>query len=172
MNKIVPTFNDHPFEAVFLDLDGVFADIEKRVTELAGRPRHELDKKQFWKTVYSVRNFFFELELMPDALILWEYTKQFQPKFLTGAPSGKIAQEDKKRWVIEKFGHEWETIVLPRRDKQLHSGPNRVLIDDTLQNIEEWVAKGGYGIFHDGNVWKTIEKVEELRQAYYTGAAT
>lgn len=164
--KKIPVVDTNPFEAVFLDLDGVFADIEKRVTELAGKPRAELNKKQFWKTVYSVPNFFYQLELMPDAEVLWEYARQFQPKFLTGAPSGKSAQEDKRVWVKEKFGPEWETIVLPAREKQLHSGPNKILIDDTQRNIDEWVARGGHGIFHDGDVWRTITLVEELRQAY------
>jgi len=114
------------------------------------------------------KKFFISLELMPDAEHLWAYTRQYNPIFLTGAPPGQSSREQKEEWVVKQFGAEWKTIVLPKKDKQLHSGPNKVLIDDNRQNINEWVAKGGHGILHKGDVWATIAAIEELRIGYKT----
>ena len=161
----VPLIDTKPFE-VYLDLDGVFADFEGRVKLITGKHPHEMSSNSLWKAIHRDTEFFYNLEFMENAHILWEYTKQYSPKFLTGLPSGRGSKEQKIRWVAEKFGTEHETIVLPKREKQLHSGPNKVLIDDTRTNINEWVLKGGHGIFHKGDVWKTIDAMEELRLAY------
>lgn len=164
--KRIPVIDTKPFE-VYLDLDGVFADLEKKIVEIAKRPREEIAKKEFWKIVYSVPDFFYILDLMPEAEHLWAYAKQYDSvRFLTGAPNSKTAQEHKRLWVKERFGSEYETIVLPRKEKKLHSGPNKLLIDDHPENIAEWIAMGGHGILHDGDVWRTIKLAEEIRQAY------
>jgi 5'(3')-deoxyribonucleotidase len=165
MAKKVPTIDFNPFEGFYLDLDGVFADFEGRVFKLSGKHPHELGKG-LWKIVMADKQFFGSLEFMPDAEHLWTYTKQFNPIFLTGAPPGERSRMQKVEWVAKKFGPEHTTIVLPKKDKQLHSGPNKVLIDDTHSNVNEWAAKGGHSIFHKGNVWETIELVEELRRSY------
>lgn len=167
MKKTIPLVDTHPFHGFYLDLDGVFADFEKRVAELAGRPIHQVVKKDLWKIVMADKDFFIKLEMVEDAHILWEYTKQYSPSFLTGAPPGERARSHKKEWVSKKFGEEWTTIVLPAKDKQLHSGPNKVLIDDNVKNISEWISKGGHGILHKtGDTWKTIDAIEELRKLY------
>jgi len=153
-----------PFD-VFLDLDGVFADFNGKIKELTGFEPVDLPKKELWKTVYRQHDFFASLALMEGAELLWAYFKPFKPIFLTGAPQGAAMQAQKIEWVKEKFGHEWVTIVLPRKDKQLHSGPNKLLVDDQERNIEEWVSKGGYGILHKGDAKDTIAQVEELRIA-------
>ena len=164
--KKVPKIDFNPFEDFFLDLDGVFADLEKRVHDLSGLHPYQMEKKHFWKVVMGDKKFFASLELMPDAEHLWEYSKQFNPKFLTGAPPGELFRQQKRDWVAKKFGPEHETIVLPKKDKQLHSGPNKVLIDDTPINAAQWAEKGGHGILHKGDVWETIEAIEELRKGY------
>jgi hypothetical protein len=166
--KNIPKIDTKPFE-LYLDLDGVFADFDGGFFKLSnGRWPHQVEKKVLWSIINSVDEFFYELDLMKDAEHLWEYCKQYNPKFLTGLPAKKNGREQKQKWVAEKFGSEWETIVLPKKEKQLHSGPNKVLIDDTMVNIEQWVSKGGHGIFHAGDVWETIAKLEELRNGYAT----
>lgn len=153
-----------PFDT-FLDLDGVFADFDAMIKKITGFHPRELPKKELWKTVYRKPDFFESLEFTPGAEILWTYFKELSPIFLTGAPSGKAMQEQKVKWVAEKFGPEWTTIVLPRRDKQLHSGPFKLLVDDNETNVAEWVSKGGYGFLYKGDPHATIAEVEELRSA-------
>jgi len=163
--KKIPKIDFNPFADFFLDMDGVFADFDRRVLEISGKLPYQFDRGM-WKFIMSDREFFAKLEFMPDAEHLWEYTKQFKPTFLTGAPPGERSQNQKREWVAKRFGDEWTTIVLPKKDKQLYSGPNKVLIDDTPVNVEQWSDKGGHGVLHEGDVWATIEFVEELRKGY------
>lgn len=163
----VPVVDRNPFEGFYLDLDGVFADFDGRFFKLTGKWPHQVEKKYMWKTINNDHNYFGSLDLMENAWYLWEYTKQFNPKFLTGLPSKQGGREQKERWVVEKFGEQWETIVLPKKEKQNHSGPNKVLIDDTIVNIHQWADKGGHGIHFKGNVKETIEEIEALRKAYF-----
>jgi 5'(3')-deoxyribonucleotidase len=165
MKKIIPKIDFNPFAGFFLDLDGVFADLHRRIHHLTGLQPHQMERKHFWKVVMSDKKFFASLEMMPDAEHLWTYTKQYGPKFLTGAPPGEQFRQQKRDWTAKMFGPEHETIVLPAKDKQLHSGPGIVLIDDTPRNIAQWTEKGGHGFLHT-DVWETIEAVEELRKGY------
>jgi hypothetical protein len=166
IRKSVPIIDFNPFDGFFLDLDGVYADFDGRFFKLTGKWPYQVEKKQMWKIINADDRYFASLEMMEDAHHLWEYTKQFMPTFLTGLPSKQGGKEQKENWVAEKFGSEWKVIVLPKRDKQLHSGPNRVLIDDTIVNIQQWTEKGGHGVHHRGDVWETIDYIEELRRSY------
>lgn len=160
----VPIISSAPFE-LFLDLDGVFADFDKRVIHLSGG-RHPREIKQgMWKMIMADRDFFISLEMMPDAMTLWDYVKQYKPKFLTGAPPGNRAQSQKREWVVKHFGPEHQTIVLPSKEKQNYSGHYKVLVDDMSKNIDAWISKGGAGILHR-DVWDTIDQLEELRAQY------
>ena len=119
-----------------------------------------------WKIIYRTPNFFGGLKMMKDAEHLWAYAKQYDPVFLTGLPMQSGAKDQKIRWVQEKFGHQYVTHVLPKRDKQLHSGPNKLLVDDTPTNLTQWAEKGGLVVHHVGDVWATIDAMEELRKGY------
>lgn len=170
--KTVPIIDTRPFE-LFCDLDGVFADFNSGVSKMfGGKPIHEVPKKDMWRYINDHKQgFFYTLELMDDAIFLWEYCKQYDPIVLSGLPSMRSGREQKTLWVHERLPHDsgWDEskiIVLPKKEKQLYSGPNKVLIDDTQVNIDQWNGKGGIGILHDGDVWKTIAALEELRAAY------
>ena len=163
MKRKVPIIDNKPFE-LFLDLDGVFADFNKRVFKLSGKWPHEL-QKGLWKIIMADKQFFASLEMMPDAEYLWEYAKQYNPVFLTGAPPGERSRNQKKEWVAKMFGDEHPTIVLPKRDKPLYSGWRKVLVDDTPANIQEWIEKGGAAVHHK-DPWESIEQLEELRKQY------
>lgn len=163
--KIIPTFESKGPIELFLDLDGVFAHFDLGHYELTGKWPHEVPSKDLWKAIYRAKNFFLTLKFMPDAEQLWEYTKQYHPTFLTGAPSSEISRSHKKQWVAEKFGEQWETIVLPSKDKQKHAGPNRILVDDRKDNIQRWNDAGGIGVLHT-DVWDTIDQLEAIRMSH------
>ena len=138
-----------------LDLDGLFADFEGGVKAITGKTPKELgDTRRMWAAVHSNKQFFLELEILEGSMDLWAAIKDILPddriRFLTGAPSSAAFREQKKQWVAKVFGPQYEVNVVPRRDKPLYSGPLKVLIDDTEDNIDGWVAKGGHGIFHTG----------------------
>lgn len=56
--------------------------------------------------------------------------------------------------------------VVPRKLKAEFSGPHKILIDDTSDNIDQWVARGGYGILHEGNHASTVKALQELQALY------
>lgn len=151
---------------VFLDLDGVFADFDKRVKHLTGKHPHQLDKNRLWRIINSDERFFAELELIEGCMALWEATKDLEPIFLTGSPSNKTFQEQKKEWVARVFGPEFTVHVVPRKLKQEYSGPGKVLIDDMQENIAAWNERGGHGILHDGDHASTIRALNELLELY------
>jgi hypothetical protein len=164
--KNIPVINVKPNLELALDLDGCFANFDGRVINLSGKHPSELKRtKDLWNIVMADKDFFLLLELMPDAEHLWEYCKQYNPFFLTGAPPGDRAKAHKKLWVEQKFGPEWETIVLPKKDKQLYAGPRKILVDDTQVNIDQWKAAGGIGVYHK-DVWDTIAQLEDIRRWY------
>ncbi len=164
--KAIPTFAGPTPIELFLDLDGVFAHFDLGVYKLSGKWPHELPTSRMWKVINSRKDFFLTLELMPEAEVLWDYCKQYDRKtFLTGAPSSKLFQEQKSLWVRENLCQTTPVVVLPSKNKQLHSGPNRMLVDDRDDIIEAWIAKGGIGILHKEDVWDTIEKMEAGRRS-------
>lgn len=156
----------HPKLQVFLDLDGVFADFDARVKHLTGKHPSQLDGSRLWKMINSDKRFFAELELIEGCMALWEATRDLEPVFLTGAPSNKTFQQQKKEWVARIFGPEFTVHVVPKKLKQDYSGPHKVLIDDTPENIEQWIARGGHGILHKGDHASTIKALQELISIY------
>lgn len=151
---------------VYLDLDGVFADFDTRVKHLTGKHPSQLDRSHLWKMVNRDKRFFAELELIEGCMALWEATKDLEPVFLTGAPSSKVFQEQKREWVARIFGPEFIVHVVPKKLKQEFSGPHKVLIDDTPENIEQWIARGGHGILHTGDHASTVRALQQLLQLY------
>ncbi|HYD62005.1 MAG TPA: hypothetical protein VEC35_16690 [Noviherbaspirillum sp.] len=160
------TLAHRPRMQVYLDLDGVFADFDKRVKHLTGKHPNQLDRGRLWKMVNSDKRFFAELELIEGCMVLWEATKDLEPVFLTGAPSSKVFQEQKREWVARIFGPEFVVHVVPKKLKQDFSGPHKVLIDDSPENIEQWNARGGHGILHQGDHASTVRALQELLQLY------
>jgi 5'(3')-deoxyribonucleotidase len=151
---------------VFLDLDGVFADFDARVKRLSGKHPGQLDRSRLWKMINADKRFFAELELIEGCMLLWEATKDLEPIFLTGAPTSKVFQEQKREWVVRIFGPEFTVHVVPKKLKQEFSGPGKVLIDDTPENIEQWNARGGHGILHTGDHASTVKALRELMDLY------
>jgi len=151
---------------VFLDLDGVFADFDARVKHLTGKHPSQLDRSRLWKMINSDKRFFAELELIEGCMALWEATRDLEPVFLTGAPSNRTFQQQKKEWVARIFGPEFTVHVVPKKLKQDFSGPHKVLIDDTPENIQQWIARGGHGILHKGDHASTIKALQELITIY------
>jgi 5' nucleotidase, deoxy (Pyrimidine), cytosolic type C protein (NT5C) len=151
---------------VYLDLDGVFADFDARVKHLCGKHPNQLDRSRLWKMINSDKRFFAELELIEGCMLLWQATRDLEPIFLTGAPSSRVFQEQKREWVARIFGPEFTVHVVPKRLKQEYSGPHKVLIDDTPENIAQWQARGGYGILHKGDHASTVKALQELLDLY------
>lgn len=147
---------------IFLDMDGVLADFDKYVCET-----HGFETKEKWKDNWAglPERVFNELEKMPDADLLVEYTKSYSPQILTAIPKRdkvRYARMDKMRWAKRHYGFlSWEVNVVYREEKLMYAtaeqySPN-ILIDDNYKNIEEWKKQGGAGILHTSTETTIVE---------------
>ena len=154
-------------EKIYIDCDGVLANFDKRKAEVEKvHPEMANSTKEFWNALASVDRLYYHMEMMPDASALMMYLESLDVPLaiLTAIPLPKTiptAEADKKAWVRENIGPIEFHIGPFAKDKQRFSKPGMVLIDDNTKNIDEWNAKGGYGILHT-SLSQTIKAVEEL----------
>jgi len=151
---------------IFCDMDGVLTDFDKRFEYFGGMVPDEyqakFSKSQFWKLIDDKVGFEFwaKMPWMPDGKQLWSYIEKYKPMLLS-APSQKPSSRYGKRvWVNDNLPGV-KLILAKRENKQDYSKPNRILIDDRADNIEEWKSKGGIGILHTSAA-DTIEKLKQI----------
>lgn len=145
---------------VYLDMDGVLADMETGFKKLSnGLSPEEYEakngKSSFWKLISKKPNFWLELKPLPDARILWDYVyDNFQNPnsvILTAGQGTSIVQQ-KTQWAHKHINPNVKVIVAPagtRKPEYTLNVPGRVthvLIDDTPKNIEAWNNKSEHHI--------------------------
>lgn len=146
----------HKITKIYLDMDGVIADFDKKYKELYKiAPRDADTYKTFDKffTTFIAERQFAKLDLMPDALVLIEYLKSLSvPTEILSSTSSERRdaeiREQKVEW-LHKHNLTFPINLVPgKRLKRNFSNPSSILIDDTAQNIDQWRAEGGIGILH------------------------
>ncbi len=156
---------------IFVDLDGVMADLDKHVKAISGMTFAELRAAHggdgFTQFVDSEReqghSIFDQLDPMPDAHVLWNYIVKYNPDILTatGYPQATAAAE-KIRWVhdnLDGFNEIYTTTS--GADKHEYAAPNHILIDDRDKSINPWREAGGIGILHTSAA-DTIAQLKKL----------
>ena len=156
-----------PQYKIYCDMDGVLADFDKRFKDLnpehlsAAQYQTKYGIEKFWNFIDEENKvkFWVVIPWMPDGKQLWDYIKDKQPTLLS-APSRKPASRLGKRlWV--KNNIPGTPLILAAADKkQNYSGRNKILIDDRLDNIEQWVSQGGIGILHT-SAQDTIQQLKK-----------
>ena len=146
----------HKITKIYLDMDGVIADFDKRYKELYKiAPRDADTYKTFDKffTTFIAEKQFAKLDLMPDAMELINYLRSLPipTEILSSTSSEKRdaeIREQKVEW-LHKHNLTFPINLVPgKRLKRNFSNPSSILIDDTAQNIDQWRAEGGVGILH------------------------
>lgn len=152
---------------LYIDLDGVLADFDKKKLEIFGTL--DVQDEIMWPVIHKYEPYFFlDLELKPDAIILFKYCKQFSPIILTALPkkNSEVCEKQKRSWVKDHLG-EIQVITCFREEKQKYSVPGAILIDDNKNNIREWNMWGkwnipsGFGILHN-NAQETMLILEKF----------
>ena len=157
---------------VAIDLDGVLANFDKRVSGLnGGVPCASIPRGKMWASVghydKTVGPFFESLEKMPDADELVDFIRSnFVNYFILSAagytpPNG---EQQKKNWVAKHYGHGVVVkVVRGSGDKAAFATPNTILIDDREKSIIPWTNAGGIGVLHR-NTRETIHMLKEIIQ--------
>lgn len=152
--------------ALFLDLDGVFADFDKHFENVIGeKPSSD---KIMWAQIEEYGNFFSELPLMQGAHALMSMAEVLfdDITFLTACPKTfyQKAARQKRNWVREHFGYDYKVLpVLGGKNKALfmHRAGD-ILVDDYAANCDSWNAEGGRSVLHK-TVKATIGELYILR---------
>ena len=146
---------------LYLDMDGVIANFEKRYIELFKEPPGGLnrDRKEFsknWKVFIEGKNFE-TLDWWPGGPELISYIQKNFPhesvEILTSSGGNKYHSEvelQKNVWIkTMNLSEKWKVnVVSGRKLKAEFATPDSILIDDTLDVIEAFNAAGGIGIHH------------------------
>ena len=150
---------------IYCDMDGVLVDFEKGYYDLTGTSTKQFPKgdNSFWQPISDAgAEFWATLPWMPDGKELWNYIKKYKPNILSSPSQDPSSKVGKEAWVKMHLKSDYNKLYLySRANKQLFSEPNRILIDDMKQTIDEWNAKGGIGIFHTSAA-NTIKELKKL----------
>lgn len=156
-------------DKIYLDMDGVLCDFEKRYTELYNEaPNSSRDKKNWSKnwTDFVMTKQFESLDIFPGAIELLLYVRRTELpiEILTSSGGAKyhdLVAEQKDIW-LKKQGLAYKRNVVPGRGlKAAYATPDRILIDDTEDVIVAFNKAGGIGILHK-EVGETLQKLDSV----------
>lgn len=148
---------------IFCDMDGVLADFERGYEETFGIKCSKLLDNTDWDLVRSKPDFYETLPVMPDAHILWDFIRPYNPFILTGVPQRLLgdANTQKHRWAWYTFGNDTAVRCTLSRLKYEHCRPGDILIDDWTKYQHLWEQAGGSWVTHT-DALSTIEKLKAL----------
>ena len=141
---------------IYVDMDGVIADFEKRYKEkFKVSPEQTRDNKSFggFFDKFIADKEFATLDMMPDAALLLAYlnTLPVPKEILSSTASEKWhdnIQPQKTEW-LKKHGIHYKANLVPgKKHKYKFATPNSIIIDDTKSVIDDWTKAGGIGIWH------------------------
>ena len=171
--KLKQVMNEEETEqtyTIYCDMDGVLVDFDKGYKALTGKETTHVDvqgKNEFWGTFknglegrkMSEKDYWANLQWMPDGKDLWNHIKQYKPTLLS-APSRDPQSRWGKRIWVKKHIPGTPLILAYAASKKNYANKNAILIDDRISNINDWNAAGGIGILHTSTE-TTLEKLSK-----------
>jgi hypothetical protein len=153
-------------DKIYVDMDGVLCNFEKRYTERYGHISEEVRRSTF-KTNFKdfiETDQFATLEILDDAHHLIDVLDLYViPKEILSSTAYEEVYESislqKARWLAT-HNISWKQNFVPgKRHKYKWATPNSVIIDDTWSVIEDWRNAGGIGIHHK-NTEQTLAELK------------
>lgn len=157
---------------VYLDMDGVLCDFDKKFQELYGKDALENRDRKMWTKAWPdfIKNRqFVKLDWFPGAQELLAYlrSKNVHIEILTssgGMEHHEEVADQKKEW-LKNHKIDYKVNVVPgRRYKKAYASPDAILIDDTDDIIDDFNEAGGIGILHK-DIRPTMTRLKELFDA-------
>lgn len=156
---------------IYLDMDGVLCDFEKKFTDLYGTfSLEKRDRKEWsrdWEDFILNKQAFEELDWFPGGKELLSYIQKHSKihvEILSSSGGEKFHKEvtiQKIKW-LRSHGINYEVNIVPgRKHKKDWATPKSVIIDDTPDVITSWEKAGGIGILHK-DVKDTLNTLDNL----------
>jgi hypothetical protein len=162
---------------IYLDMDGVLTDFEKRYVEKFGEFPKEVDRrrKHFWsnwkKFVDDADFETLEKHKHADELLQAVRSLKLPVEILSSSGGGyshEIVTDQKKVWLA-KHGIDYVANIVPGGGhKAEFAGAWNILIDDTEHVIERYRKAGGTAIHHT-DIATTIAQLHKLHLEWITG---
>lgn len=158
-------------EKFYLDLDGVHAGFNEKFLEVFGVYPYEIPDKLMWNSIKDYENnggrWFYDLDLLPGALDMFEFVKStgipFQVLTATGYDFENVTAQ-KVAWCKKHLGiHDKNDIitVVSSKHKARYANPKHLLIDDSPHSVDPFVEAGGKAILHTSPM-ETIKKIQKM----------
>lgn len=148
---------------IYCDMDGVLVDFDKGYFKLTGQKldgEHRSDD-HFWDPINDAGyDFWINLEWSNDGKRLWKYIEKYSPELLSAPSRQNDSRVAKHDWVKKELPGV-HLILRSAKHKKDFAGPNSILIDDRLDNIQGWRDSGGIGIHHV-SAKHTIDQLKAL----------
>lgn len=158
-------------KTIFVDMDGVLCDFDKRYTEIFKMTPFEVRNdrvnklySQHWHQFVDGMNFS-SLDWFEGGEKLFKYLNSLKEQKCILSSSGGFdrhseVQAQKFSWLA-LHNIKWPAVVVPgRRFKSGFASSSSFIIDDTPDVSASFIEKGGHGIVHK-NVDETIAKLEK-----------
>ena len=152
---------------IYLDMDGVIANFEKRYIELFNvEPSSARDYKEFntFFDKFVADGHFETLEMMPDAMqLIVALRNALPPTQILSSTASQKRQEaisaQKTKW-LETHDIDFQRNFVPGKHlKKKYARTDTLIIDDTESVINDWRAVGGVAILHR-NVPDTLAQLK------------
>lgn len=131
---------------IFLDCDGVLADLEGSARVILNEHLNVMMKRIGEPAVWDIlrqASIFSNLSVLDDGRRLFNALQHLQPIILTGCPRGGWAEQQKIEWAARHFPGV-PLIPCASKDKRLYmQHPGDILIDDYLKYRSLWEQAGG-----------------------------
>ena len=159
-----------PQYKIYCDMDGVLVDFDKGYKALTGKETSHVDvqgKNEFWgifkqgleNKKMSEKDYWANLEWMPDGKELWNHIKQYKPTLLSAPSRDPQSRWGKRIWVKKNIPGT-PLILAAAPMKKNYAKKNAILIDDKISNINDWNNAGGIGILHTSTA-TTLDKLSK-----------
>jgi 5'(3')-deoxyribonucleotidase len=169
---------------IYFDMDGVLVDFPQNTDVNTNRPTQFLDKsartakKKMWQDIEQNTHFWRDLPEIPNIKTMLRCAMNMGEIFvLSKTPNAKnfIAGQDyvnfianeKRIWILKKlpifFDDKHIIICDTPKGELIKPDLNHILVDDRIDNIQEWENAGGIGVLFNRDIPSVVARLHDVK---------